>query len=103
MAAVAPARAQGEYYNLDSGRPSQIEDATPTLRYELERQLAPARHEAVAGGVRRARLKPKISYGIAPLRELQVRSQFITSDSRVTSRCHLASSAWALASCVHWA
>lgn len=56
--ALSPSGAQGGYYHLDAGRPSRIEDATPMPRYELELQLALARYEAVASGVRRLRLEP---------------------------------------------
>src|SRR6186997_1307973 len=65
-------RAQG-YYNLDSGRPGRIEDASPTARYELELQLLPVRFERFASGTTRWRSDPKLSFGIAPFTEIELR------------------------------
>jgi len=72
MAALQPARAQG-YYNLDAGRPGRVEDASPTARYELELQLLPVRFERFASGATRWRSDPKLSYGVAPFTELELR------------------------------
>jgi hypothetical protein len=67
------ARSQTEYYNLDSNRPLRVEDALPTARRSLDIQLAPLRLDELTGGSRRWRADPKLSYGILPLTELEVR------------------------------
>jgi len=74
--AVAPPRAlaaQTEYYDLDAGRPTRVEDASPTERSELEIQLAPIRLEWVDGGMQRWRTEPKLSYGVLPFTEIELR------------------------------
>jgi len=82
IALAAPALfAQGDYYNRDAGRPTRIEDATPTPRYELELQLAPLRVEKLASGARRWRLEPKIAYGIAPFTDVEIRFPYIVVTS----------------------
>src|SRR5205814_1038887 len=50
--AARPAAGQSSYYNLDSGRPARIEDALPTARFRVE---------------------PKLSYGILPMTEIELR------------------------------
>lgn len=65
--------AQSSYYNLDGSRPLRIEDAAPTERYALDVQLLPLRIDRYARGRVRARVEPKVSYGILPLTELEVR------------------------------
>ena len=72
------------YYNLDSGRPTRIEDATPTARHELSLQLLQLRFEQVASGSRRWRTDPKLSYGIAPFTEVEVRVPVLVLDPRVS-------------------
>lgn len=39
-----------EYYNLDAGRPTRVEDATPTARQELDIQMPSLRVDRLAGG-----------------------------------------------------
>jgi hypothetical protein len=75
LIAAAPQRAtaQTEYYNLDFNRPLRVEDAVPAERRSLDLQLAPLRAETYLGGTRRWRLDPLLSYGIAPLTEIEVR------------------------------
>jgi hypothetical protein len=68
------ASAQTDYYNLDAGRPTRVEDAVPTARHELEIQLAPLRVERFARGVSRWRLEPKLSFGVLPLTEIEIRA-----------------------------
>jgi hypothetical protein len=67
------ARAQSEYHNTDTGRPLRVEDALATERHSFELQLAPARVERVDGGSYRARVEPKLSYGILPRAQIEVR------------------------------
>ena len=76
-----PVQAQS-YFNLDAGRPTRVEDASPTPRYELDFQLVPVRFEQFATGARRLRFDPKFSYGIAPFTELEVRAPFLHVDPR---------------------
>lgn len=78
--AGTPLFAQGDYYNRDAGRPTRIEDATPTPRYELELQLAPIRVEKLGSGARRWRLEPKVAYGIAAFTDVEVRLPYIIVD-----------------------
>ena len=72
---VAPFGAGGAqgYYNLDAGRPGRVEDASPTERYELDLQLLPVRFERFASGTTRWRSDPKLSFGIAPFTEIELR------------------------------
>ncbi len=72
------ARAQTSYYNLDAGRPLRIEDATPTAFNDLGLQLAPFRVERYVDGLMRYRVEPKLSYGILPLTELEIRMPVLT-------------------------
>jgi hypothetical protein len=67
------ATAQTEYHNTDTGRPLRVEDALATERYAFELQLAPFRGERVTGGIYRARVEPKLSYGILPRTQIEVR------------------------------
>jgi hypothetical protein len=66
-------RAQTEYYNLDSGRPTRVEDATPSELGELEVQFLPLRGERLGDGTERFRLEPKIAYGILARTEFELR------------------------------
>lgn len=65
--------AQTGYYNLDSGRPSRVEDAIPTELREIELQFLPFRAERLGDGTERYRLEPKVAYGILPRTEVEVR------------------------------
>jgi len=90
---LAAARAQTDYYNRDSGRPTRIEDANPTALYELELQLAPLRFEKLANGALRWRAEPKIAYGFAPFTDIEIRMPYIEAGS--LSRTLRARKAWA--------
>jgi hypothetical protein len=81
LAASLPAHAQG-YYNLDAGRPGRVEDASPTPRYELELQLMPVRFERFASGATRWRTDPKLSYGVAPFTEIELRVPLLQVNAR---------------------
>ncbi len=76
-ATAGDANAQHGYYNLDAGRPTRLEDATPAARFEMELQLAPVRFEQVATGVKRWRIEPKVAYGIAPFTEVEFRAPYL--------------------------
>jgi hypothetical protein len=84
FAATVPhvAVAQTEFYNLDSNRPLRVEDALPTPRRSLDIQLAPLRLDELSGGTRRWRSDPKLSYGIAPQTELEVRAPVLLVQPR---------------------
>ena len=68
------AAAQSDYYNLDAGRPTRVEDAVPTARHELEVQLANFRLERMGDGTLRWRLEPKLAYGVLPFTEIELRA-----------------------------
>ncbi|MEN3336879.1 MAG: hypothetical protein V7647_555 [Acidobacteriota bacterium] len=75
--------AQGQgYNNLAAGRPVRVEDAAPTPRYELDLQLLPVRFEQLGSGVRRWRTDPKVSFGVAPFTEIEVRAPILLIDAR---------------------
>jgi hypothetical protein len=69
----APLLGQTDYYNLDAGHFSRIEDALPAERFALELMLAGLRLDRLTGGVQRWRTEPKIAYGVLPFTELEVR------------------------------
>ena len=73
MVCTRAARAQTGYYNLDSGRPTRVEDAISTPRGELEVQVLPIRLESLGDGTQRFRVEPKVAYGILPLTEIELR------------------------------
>jgi hypothetical protein len=73
--------AQTGYYNLDSGRPTRIEDAVPTPLGELEAQLLPLRGEWVSDGTQRLRYEPKLSFGVLPLTEIEIRLPIVHTRS----------------------
>jgi hypothetical protein len=72
---------QTSYYNLDAGRPTRVEDAIATALRELEIQVLPLRGEWVSDGTQRIRVEPKVSYGVLPLTEIELRVPFVTSRS----------------------
>lgn len=71
---AAPSQAQTDYYHTDAGRPVRVEDAAATERYALGIQLAPLRAERTASGATRLRAEPKVSYGILPRTEVELRA-----------------------------
>jgi len=85
LAPSAPLAAQTEYYNLDAGRPTRIEDAIPTERYALELVLGGLRVDWLARGAQRWRTEPKVVYGVLPFTEIEVRVPVIRAVSRNTS------------------
>jgi hypothetical protein len=82
-ARVTPA--QTGYYNLDSGRPTRIEDAVATPLGELEAQLLPLRGEWVSDGTQRVRYEPKLSFGVLPLTEIELRVPVVHTRSPATA------------------
>jgi hypothetical protein len=72
---VAPARplvAQTDYYNTDTGRPIQIEDAYPVERRAFEIQAAPLRLERARGGVYQWGIEPEVAFGILPRTQVEL-------------------------------
>jgi hypothetical protein len=69
-----------EYYNLDAGRPTRLEDATPTARQELDIQMPALRLDQVTNGPRLWRADSKISYGVAAFTEVEVRVPLVLVD-----------------------
>ena len=69
--------AQTHYHNLDAGQPGRIEDAQTTSLYTLGFDISPLQFERLAGGTTRFRAEPKLSYGILPLTEVEVRVPFV--------------------------
>jgi hypothetical protein len=65
--------AQSDYYNLDAGRPTRVEDASPAERWALEVLLGAFRLERYGDGTQRWRTEPKLVYGVLPFTELEVR------------------------------
>jgi hypothetical protein len=84
LAAPRPSGAQ-DYYNSDAGRPGRVEDALPTPRYTLDLQLLPVRFERLESGLQRWRADSKVSYGIAPFTEIELRAPYLVVDSRSAS------------------
>lgn len=81
MLGAAPrALSAQEYYNLDAGRPTRLEDAMPTERQELEFQMPALRFDRIENGPRLWRADSKISYGVAAFTELEVRLPLILVD-----------------------
>lgn len=69
---AAPIAAQTDYYNTDTGRPLQIEDAYPLERRAFEIQAAPLRLERSRGGVYHWGIEPEIAFGILPRTQIEL-------------------------------
>ena len=69
---AAPVHGQTDYYNTDTGRPVQIEDALALERYGLELQAAPLRVERARGGVYEWGVEPELAYGVLPRTQIEV-------------------------------
>ena len=81
------AGAQTDWYHTDGGRPVRIESAHAEARHAFQLQLAPVRVERSDRGLTRARVEPKLSYGVLPRTELEVRTPFVyrhSGEGRVT-------------------
>ena len=84
VAAPGRAVAQSDYYKTDAGRPVRVEDAEATERYALGVQLAPVRAERTVSGDTRTRLEPKLSYGVLPRTEVELRTTLLLVSRRGT-------------------
>ncbi len=67
-----PVLAQTDYYNTDRGRPTQIEDAYVTERYNLELKVAPLRLELPRRGGSSLGVEPELAYGLLPRTQLEI-------------------------------
>jgi hypothetical protein len=76
--------AQSEYYNLDAGRATRVEDALPTERYALDLALGGLRFDRLASGMQRWRSEPKLTYGLLPFTEIELRLPIIYSANPTT-------------------
>jgi len=65
--------AQSQYYNLDAGRPGRIEDAGVTALYALGIDIAPFEYQRLSGGTTRLRAEPKLTYGLLPFTDIELR------------------------------
>ena len=78
IATISPrALAQTQYRNLDAGRPGRIEDAESAARYSLDLDLAAFQVERLSGGTMRYRAEPKVTYGVLPFTELELRAPIV--------------------------
>jgi hypothetical protein len=73
---------QTQYFNLEAGRPTRVDDAVPTERYALDVELAPVRIERLDGGSYRWRAEPKLSFGALPFTEFELRVPYSGVRSR---------------------
>lgn len=78
---AASARGQTDYYNTDTGRPLQIEDAYPVERRAFEIQAAPLRIERSRTGVYHWGIEPELAYGILPRTQLELAVPFAFIDA----------------------
>lgn len=74
------ARAQTDFYNLDRGRPLQIEDAYAIERHSLEFQAAPLRLERAGRGRALFGIEPELAWGFLPRTHLEVGLPLATLD-----------------------
>lgn len=69
---AATVGAQTDYYNTDTGRPLQIEDAYSLERRAFEIQAAPLRLERARGGLYHWGIEPEIAFGILPRTQIEL-------------------------------
>lgn len=72
LAGAAPAAAQTDYYNTDTGRPIRIEDAYATERYSLDLHLAPVTVARDRAGSYRWSAEPELAYGLLPRTQVEI-------------------------------
>jgi hypothetical protein len=70
---LAASDASAQYRNLDSGKPTRIEDAEPTPLFALEIDAAPFQLERLSGGTIRYRAEPRLAYGVLPMTDIELR------------------------------
>ena len=66
------AKAQTDYYNTDTGRPLQIEDAYALEHRGVEIQIAPLRLERARSGVYHWAIEPELAIGLFPRTQLEI-------------------------------
>lgn len=78
--------AQGEYRNLEAGRPLRISDATPAERGALDLDLTTLRLERLSLGRYRLQYEPRIAYGAFPRTEISIRFPSFYRERSVSPR-----------------
>ena len=86
LALSSAVRAQGEYRNLEAGRPTRISDATPTERGSLDLDLTTLRLERLSLGRYRLQYEPRIAYGAFPRGEISIRIPSFYREPSVSPR-----------------
>ncbi|MFI5312100.1 MAG: hypothetical protein ACHQQ3_12750, partial [Gemmatimonadales bacterium] len=82
--------AQSGYRNTDAGRPLRIEDATPIERFGIELQFPSFRLERFQPNVQRSQLEPRLSFGILPRTELEMRAPIVYREGNSVAKSGLA-------------
>ncbi len=72
LLAASALEAQTDYYNTDTSRPVQIEDAYATERYAFELKIPSIHLERINGGAYAWSADPEIGYGIAPRTNVEI-------------------------------
>ncbi len=80
--------AQTDYYNTDTGRPLQIEDAYAVERRAFEIQAAPLRLERARSGVYNWGIEPELAFGILPRTQVEVGFPLAYIDAGVSGRTY---------------
>jgi hypothetical protein len=78
--------AQGDYRDLESGRPVRISDAVPTERRAFDLDLTTFRLERLSLGRYRLQFEPRIAYGILPRTEISVRMPSFYRERSISPR-----------------
>lgn len=81
LTAPGSAHAQTDYYNTDTGRPLQIEDAHPVERRAFEIQAAPLRVERARGGAYHWSIEPEVAYGLFPRTQIEIGLPLVFADA----------------------
>src|SRR5579862_6997927 len=75
--ALASGASAQDYRNTDSGHPIRLEDAIPLERYGLEFQFPSFRIEQLTQNVQRTQIEPRLSFGLLPRTELELRAPIV--------------------------
>lgn len=80
------AQAQTDYYNTDTGRPLQIEDAYALEHRGVEVQVAPLRLERARGGVYQWAIEPELAIGLFPRTQFEIGFPLAWIDAGLSGR-----------------
>jgi hypothetical protein len=86
LLSAACVSAQTDYRNTDSGRPIRVEDTEPIEWKALEFQFTPLKLERLSPNISRWQLEPRVSYGILPRTELEIRAPIVYREATVSPR-----------------